>query len=109
MDVLAAGHHAAVQMIDTSVVRVHQHGAWSRSPNPWSVSCATAGPPVSRQNSSITWFDTGQCMETTPLSTERAPYFAALVASSRTITVIDNASFAGRKTAGPTINTREAS
>ena len=27
MDVLAAGHDAAVQMIDTSVVRVHQHGA----------------------------------------------------------------------------------
>lgn len=24
MDTLAAGHHAAVQMIDTSVVRVHQ-------------------------------------------------------------------------------------
>jgi hypothetical protein len=27
MDALAAGHNAAVQMIDTSVVRVHQHGA----------------------------------------------------------------------------------
>jgi transposase len=27
MDVLVAGHDAAVQMIDTSVVRVHQHGA----------------------------------------------------------------------------------
>jgi hypothetical protein len=26
-DALAAGHNAAVQMIDTSVVRVHQHGA----------------------------------------------------------------------------------
>ena len=26
-DALAAGHDAAVQMIDTSVVRVHQHGA----------------------------------------------------------------------------------
>jgi hypothetical protein len=26
MDELAAGHHAAVQMIDTSVVCVHQHG-----------------------------------------------------------------------------------
>jgi hypothetical protein len=25
-DALAAGHDAAVQMIDTSVVRVHQHG-----------------------------------------------------------------------------------
>ena len=27
MDPLAAAHDAAVQMIDTSVVRVHQHGA----------------------------------------------------------------------------------
>jgi hypothetical protein len=27
MDALAAGHDAAVQMIDTLVVRVHQHGA----------------------------------------------------------------------------------
>jgi hypothetical protein len=27
MDAFAAGHNAAVQMIDTSVVRVHQHGA----------------------------------------------------------------------------------
>ena len=27
MDALAAGHDPAVQMIDTSVVRVHQHGA----------------------------------------------------------------------------------
>jgi hypothetical protein len=27
MNALAAGHDAAVQMIDTSVVRVHEHGA----------------------------------------------------------------------------------
>jgi hypothetical protein len=27
MDALAAGHDAAVQMIDISAVRVHQHGA----------------------------------------------------------------------------------
>jgi hypothetical protein len=27
MDALAAGHDAAVQMIDTFVVRVHQHSA----------------------------------------------------------------------------------
>jgi hypothetical protein len=27
MEALAAGHDPAVQMIDTSVVRVHQHGA----------------------------------------------------------------------------------
>jgi hypothetical protein len=26
MDALAAGHDAAMQMIDTSIVRVHQHG-----------------------------------------------------------------------------------
>ena len=31
MDALAAGHDAAVQMIDTSIVRVHQHGASSRT------------------------------------------------------------------------------
>lgn len=27
MDALAAAHDAAIQMIDTSIVRVHQHGA----------------------------------------------------------------------------------
>jgi hypothetical protein len=27
MEALAAGHDAAVQMIATSIVRVHQHGA----------------------------------------------------------------------------------
>jgi hypothetical protein len=27
MDALAAAHDVAVQMIDTSIVRVHQHGA----------------------------------------------------------------------------------
>jgi len=27
MEALAAGHNATVQTIDTSVVRVHQHGA----------------------------------------------------------------------------------
>jgi transposase len=31
MKALAAGHDAAVQMIDTSVVRVHQHGPASRT------------------------------------------------------------------------------
>jgi len=30
MEALAAGHDAAVQMIDTSVVRVHQHGGLHR-------------------------------------------------------------------------------
>ena len=32
MDALAAGHDAAVQMIDTSVVRVHQNGACIAGP-----------------------------------------------------------------------------
>ena len=27
MDAMVVGHDAAMQMIDTSVVRVHQHGA----------------------------------------------------------------------------------
>ncbi len=34
MDALAAGHDAAVQMIDTSVARVHQHGACIADNNP---------------------------------------------------------------------------
>ena len=33
-DALAAGHDAAVQMIDTSVVRVHQHVLRRRAPDP---------------------------------------------------------------------------
>jgi transposase len=33
MDALAAGHDAAVQMIDTSIVRAHQHGACIASNN----------------------------------------------------------------------------
>jgi hypothetical protein len=33
MDALAADHDAAVQMIDTSVVRVHQHGHADPSTN----------------------------------------------------------------------------
>jgi transposase len=34
MDALSAGHDPAVQMIDTSVVRVHQHGADTTSSQP---------------------------------------------------------------------------
>ena len=34
MDALAVAHNAAVQMIDTSIVRVHQHGACFAS-NKW--------------------------------------------------------------------------
>jgi hypothetical protein len=35
MDALAVAHDAAVQMIDTSIVRVHQHGACiTMSPHP---------------------------------------------------------------------------
>jgi transposase len=34
MSALAGAHNAAVQMIDTSIVRVHQHGAWhQKEPN----------------------------------------------------------------------------
>src|SRR5665213_1961949 len=33
MEALAAGHDAAVRMIDTSVVRVHQHGACTADNN----------------------------------------------------------------------------
>ena len=32
MVALSAGHDAVVQMIDTSVVRVHQQGAWANTP-----------------------------------------------------------------------------
>ena len=81
----------------------------NRNPNPRWVGCATAGPPVSRQNSSRMRFVTDQVFKIMPLSTERAPYFAALVASSCTNNAIDNASFAGEKTAGPAISTRDAS
>jgi hypothetical protein len=36
MDALAAGHGAAVQMIDTSIVRVHQHGlVWPKTTKTW--------------------------------------------------------------------------
>jgi hypothetical protein len=36
---LAAAHDAAVQMIDTSVVRVHQHAARRLVTDPWIVLC----------------------------------------------------------------------
>ena len=32
MSALAAAHDVAVQMIDTSIVRVHQHAAWANIP-----------------------------------------------------------------------------
>ena len=35
MDALAGAHNAAVQMIDTSVVRVHQHGACIAGNRKW--------------------------------------------------------------------------
>jgi transposase len=52
MDALAAGHDAAVQMIDTSVVRVHQHGMRT--------STAHSGNPALRNPSiiSFAFFDT---------------------------------------------------
>jgi hypothetical protein len=47
MDALAAGHDAAVQMIDTSVVRVHQHGACI------SVSCPQLDRTVLQQDQAM--------------------------------------------------------
>jgi hypothetical protein len=43
MDALAAGHDAAVQMIDTSVVRVHQHGASVADNNHQDMGCSRGG------------------------------------------------------------------
>jgi transposase len=37
MDALTAAHDAAVQMIDTSIVRVHQHGSQAIQSNIWAV------------------------------------------------------------------------
>jgi len=50
MDALAAGHDAAVQMIDTSVVRVHQHGAWSFNPG-----SSTCQDPLSARRTERIW------------------------------------------------------
>lgn len=44
MDALAAGRDAAVQMIDTSVVRVHQHGALYRGQRSARYGSLTRGP-----------------------------------------------------------------
>jgi hypothetical protein len=52
MDALAAAHDTAVQMIDTSVVRVHQHGsciAGNRANYSWKAS-ANVGRPVLPEN-----------------------------------------------------------
>jgi transposase len=46
MDALAAGHDAAVQMIDTSVVRVHQHGARIADNNQKDMGRSRGGLPV---------------------------------------------------------------
>jgi transposase len=43
MDALATGHNAAVQMIDTSVVRVHQHGACIADNNHQDMGCSRGG------------------------------------------------------------------
>src|ERR1051326_274588 len=50
MDALAKAHDASVQMIDTSIVRVHQHGAYiTRNRNsPWPVTM-----PVNQQDTCI--------------------------------------------------------
>jgi transposase len=44
MEALAAGHDAAVQMIDTSVVRVHQHGACIADNNHQEMGRSRGGP-----------------------------------------------------------------
>lgn len=49
MEALAAGHDAAVQMIDTSVVRVHQHGACIADNNRQDMRSLARGPD--QQNS----------------------------------------------------------
>jgi hypothetical protein len=49
-DALAAGHDAAVQMIDTSVVRVRQHGAWSFNPG-----SSTCQDPLSARRTERIW------------------------------------------------------
>ena len=43
MDALAAAHEAAVQMIDTSIVRVHQHGASISENKRQSMGCSRGG------------------------------------------------------------------
>ena len=43
MDALAAGHDAAVQMIDTSIMRVHQHGACIAGNNHQDMGCSRGG------------------------------------------------------------------
>jgi Transposase DDE domain len=44
MDALAAGHDPAVQMINTSVVRVHQHGACIADNNHQDMGRSRGGP-----------------------------------------------------------------
>ena len=79
------------------------------SPNPRRVGFVTVGPPVSRQRNLNASSERDQFNETIPLSVDKEPYFAALVASSCTNIAIVIASFAGRKTAGPSMDTRDTS
>jgi hypothetical protein len=44
MDALATGHDAAVQMIDTSVVRVHQRGAGGADNDQQNMGRSRGGP-----------------------------------------------------------------
>jgi hypothetical protein len=49
MDALTAAHDAAVQMIDTSVVRVHQHGACVADNKHYRAMSLHSGSPQSRE------------------------------------------------------------
>jgi len=55
MDALAAGHDAEVQMIDTSIVRVHQHGAALRTTI---IRVWAAREEVSRARFTLSWTPT---------------------------------------------------
>jgi hypothetical protein len=53
MDALAAGHDAAVQMIDTSVVRVHQHSACVATTSTRSSDAGAARPDMTSSRPTI--------------------------------------------------------
>ena len=75
MDALAARHDAAVQMIDTSVVRVHQHGAcialrWEGCPG--SLAARQAGRPSGTAFALVDTFRTRRTVvPKLPLSAQR--------------------------------------
>jgi transposase len=52
MDAVTAAHDAAVQMIDTSIVRVHQHWSGRLATGPWTVSCCEQCKPAACRSGS---------------------------------------------------------